>query len=179
MENWVGWSLLLDCQLHCRCAFTPCVVLWLQAPFQDALEIDLRGSVSLRAFGGGTSGPVVEVTIGEIKSNGDVSKSRRQLSLALAVIEQIFLAVSSECAAAPASAPAPLAAAAAAAQEGTGSLVAGNTAAAVVAAGAVDYRLVGLIFVPRAEGQARGTNLGTDSLVRFSNASKVCISLSR
>lgn len=59
-------------------------------PFQDHLEIDVRGSTCLRTYG---AGPVIEVTLGEVKSNGDISEARRQLSVALAVVEQAVLAL--------------------------------------------------------------------------------------
>lgn len=59
----------------------------LQAPFQDTVEVDVRGTSSMRSFGDVC---LIEVTIGEIKSNADVSGACRQLSIALAVIERVI-----------------------------------------------------------------------------------------
>ena len=59
----------------------------LQAPFQDTVEVDVRGTSSMRSFGDVC---LIEVTIGEIKSNADVSGACRQLSIALAVLERVI-----------------------------------------------------------------------------------------
>ena len=160
----------------------------MQAPFQDNLQIDVRGGSTLRSVGGfsasadglsasGRCSFLVETTLGEIKSNDDVPGACFQLCLALATAEQVLLVLASPRSDTPASSPLPSPTTAVVTDTSQATSGAGVAASAAPLSG-LDYLLVGLIFAAKAAAtRAPGRGLLLSSLVCFVAPGKVHVSL--